>query len=165
MPALYTCTVPCSTVKLTALVSPICNSFEYWFRRPKICGTNAAMVSVFSPGGMLLATSNPSCNAMSAPATLGNCVVRWTISLGVQVFLSGSPKSSERLAGAFLGAGAGVGVASAAGAALGAGATSAAAVPDGAGATFGGMGTAAEGTAPGAGSASAGAGGGGSGLP
>src|SRR5438093_6523630 len=64
------------------------------------------MVSVFKSGGMLLATSRPSCKAMSAPATLGSWTVRWTISLGVQVFLFGSLKSSHRFVGAFLGAGA-----------------------------------------------------------
>src|SRR5690349_3074061 len=62
------------------------------------------MVSVFICCGILLATSKPSCSAMSEPATPGNCAVRCTISLGVQVFLSGSPNSSERLVGVFLAA-------------------------------------------------------------
>src|SRR5688572_23935812 len=62
------------------------------------------MVSVLKFVGMLLATRRPSCNAMSAPATLVSCVVRCTISFGVHAFLSGSLKSSDKLLGTFLGA-------------------------------------------------------------
>src|SRR6266540_2347502 len=105
MPAEKTWSVHASTVKLTALASPICNSRVYWLIRPKIWGTKAAMVSVRALGGIQAATSRPSWSAMSAPATPGRVLVRLTMSLGVQLRLSGSLNNSARLRGVGLDAG------------------------------------------------------------
>src|SRR5258708_21575262 len=79
------------------------------------------MVSVVQPGGMQLATSNPSCSAISDPVTPGNWQVLLTISLGVQWRFSGSPNNSARFCGAFRGVlvAAGAGQAGAGGAGAG----------------------------------------------
>src|SRR6266498_2665433 len=52
------------------------------------------MVSPFKPGGKWPATSNPSCMAISAPATPLSALVFCTISLGVQFLRPGCPKTS-----------------------------------------------------------------------
>src|SRR5437773_8370177 len=56
---------------------------------------NAHTVSLVTPGGQLLATGNPSCNEMLAPATPGSSTTLRTISLGYQYCLSGWPNRSE----------------------------------------------------------------------
>ena len=69
MPRRRAFTAPDSVVVATALASPVFNSLPYWLMRPKIWGRKAAIASVFQSAGMLCATSNPSCKAMSDPAT------------------------------------------------------------------------------------------------
>src|SRR5260370_24740396 len=61
------------------------------------------MVSVVQLGGIQLATSSPSCSAISDPVTPGNWQVLLTISFGVQWRFSGSPNISARFCGAFRG--------------------------------------------------------------
>src|SRR5262245_53309009 len=60
----------------------------------------AHTVSLVTPGGQLLATGNPSCKEMLAPATPGSSTTLRTISLGYQFCLSGWPNNSPKLTGA-----------------------------------------------------------------
>src|SRR5207247_782093 len=100
------------------LASPNFSSLLYCSIRLNICGRNAAIVSPFSPGGKWPATNRPSCIAISAPATPLSPLVLCTISLGVQFFRPGWPKTSPISSG-----GGGAGTAATAGAAGASGAT------------------------------------------
>ena len=74
-------------------------SRAYPWIREKIWGRNAATASPFIGAGREWATTNPSSNATTAPATSGSRAKCSTISAGDQSVWSGLPKSAPTVRG------------------------------------------------------------------